>query len=195
MREQFNDYIEWLRKVFDKNPSKVNNELYGVLKRLEENPDSTAKSIFKEIDPFIIFIGINIFLILLIGLFNISTYYMYFFGLIFFIAGYLIGKFVPMFGIIFLFSHGGTGFGLMIASLIGESINNPLFQDNPINFIIYFVILLLITAVATLLLIINNLSKTAKELWQFKYLPLGLYTLVLFCCGIFPHIMQFIYRL
>ena len=55
--------------------------------------------------------------ILALGLFNIEKYPMYFFGFIFFVAGMLIGNFVPGFGIIFLISHGMTGFGLMVSAL------------------------------------------------------------------------------
>ena len=55
--------------------------------------------------------------ILALGLFNIENYPMYFFGFIFFVAGMLIGNFVPGFGIIFLISHGMTGFGLMVSAL------------------------------------------------------------------------------
>lgn len=55
--------------------------------------------------------------ILALGLFNIENYPMYFFGFIFFVAGMLIGNFVPVFGIIFLISHGMTGFGLMVSAL------------------------------------------------------------------------------
>ena len=42
---------------------------------------------------------------------------MYVFGFIFFVAGMLVGTFVPGFGVIFLFSHGLTGLSLMIESL------------------------------------------------------------------------------
>ena len=55
--------------------------------------------------------------IFLISITNISygseQFMMYFFGTVFFLAGLFIGLNVPVFGIIFLFSHGGSGFGII----------------------------------------------------------------------------------
>lgn len=58
---------------------------------------------------------------------------LYFFGAIFFLVGLFIGLNAPVFGIIFLFSHGGTGLGIMCASKIKSVLDSPLMTDNPTN--------------------------------------------------------------
>lgn len=58
---------------------------------------------------------------------------MYFFGTVFFLAGLFIGLNGPIFGIIFLFSHGGAGLGIMCFSKIKGILDSPLMTDGPSN--------------------------------------------------------------
>ena len=106
----------------------------------------------------------SIIIILLVGLLPLKTgdiecIPFYYFGFIFFIAGFFIGTSIPGFGIIFLFSHGLTGLGLMTVPLLLNITNNPYMTDNPKNIYIYLGVICALFAVAVIKTIIDSLNK------------------------------------
>lgn len=115
----------------------------------------------------------SIIIILLVGLLplklgDIECIPFYYFGFIFFIAGFFIGTSIPGFGIIFLFSHGMVGLGLMTGPTLLNIINNPYMTDNPKNIYIYLGVICVLFAVAVIKTIIDsiknlkNISNTSR---------------------------------
>ncbi len=136
-----------------------------------------------------------LFFIAAIGLFNIKSIGMYIFGLIFFLAGFNIGLFVPGAGIIFLFSHGMTGLGMMCAGLVGDAINSPLMQDNPQNLYIYLGVCILIGLFATLSTIKYNLGIITNGKKPSLFMIVWAYIIMFLLVALFPKVMPFIYSL
>lgn len=194
---QFDQYIELLRMAYSEKPKNTVIEMKKTLLRLSmlssSSNDSMKHTFHKSLGeislfPFIVFIGIILFS--LVGLFQLNNYGMYFFGEIFFFAGLGIGLYVPVFGLIFLASHGGSGYALMLSSLLSESFNSPIWTDHPINLYLYFGVMILIGIVAVLLSIVHNLSFSMKKDKKFFLIIAFLYLLVLFMAGILPMISQ-----
>ena len=105
----------------------------------------------------------SIIIILLVGLLPLKTgdiecIPFYYFGFVFFIAGFFIGTSIPGFGIIFLFSHGLTGLGLMTVPLLLNITNNPYMTDNPKNIYIYLGVICALFAVAVIKTIIDSIK-------------------------------------
>lgn len=93
----------------------------------------------------------------------------------FFAAGSLICLKEKGFGIIFMFSHGFTGLGIMMAGLIGGLISSPLMGDAPIYILIFLVIIALLILAAMVLIILYNLSDILKAKRNFIFIPLILF--------------------
>lgn len=194
--DQFDQYIELFRMAYSEKPKNTVIEMKKALQRLyifSSSSNDTMKHTFRkslgEISffPFIIFIGIVLFS--LIGFFQLNNYGMYFFGEVFFFAGLGVGLYIPAFGLIFLASHGGTGFAIMLGSLLSESLNSPIWSDHPVNLYLYFGLMILIGVIAVLLSIVHNLSRSMKKDKRFFLIIVALYLLVLFMSGIFPYIV------
>ena len=114
---RFNLYLAQITDAFLRDPVSTKE----VINRCMDNVDyeNQKNNNMINVDKYahillLIFVCIGI---LALGLFNLQGFPMYVFGFIFFIAGMLVGTFVPGFGVIFLFSHGLTGLSLMIESL------------------------------------------------------------------------------
>lgn len=89
---------------------------------------------------------------------------LYYFGCIFFIAGLYVGLSVPKFGLIFLFSHGGTGIGLMLVPYIMNILKSPYLSDLPNNNIFKLLFCsLLCFIIAFIMTVIYNLSDKFKN--------------------------------
>jgi len=117
--------------------------------------------------------------------------YMYYFGFVFFMAGYFIGISEKGFGLIFLFSHSVTGMGLMIASMLNV-FNNPLLTDLSTIEYCYLIIALSLFIIATTYVIIYNLSWKIKEIKYSKYIPLVIYIIGFLMVGLFNIIIKYI---
>ncbi len=129
-----------------------------------------------------------------LGIFS-SEYSLYFFGLIFFLAGFYAGSYGPKaFGLFFLFSHGGTGLSFMLYTLCSKYMNNPRFTDSP-NFMHYVVIVVLTIFIATACVFVSNLTnpfdsekikyETNKQKKMYRVLPLAIYFLATLLTVIF----------
>ena len=130
-----------------------------------------------------------------IGLFNVKNIGMYFGGMVFFAAGLLIAFTTPAVGIIFLFSHGMTGLGLMTGALIGDILTSPIMQDNPQNIYIYFGICIMIALAGTLITIRKNLQLYPKGKAPSNPFIISFYMIYFILIAILPRILPFIYNL
>ena len=129
------------------------------------------------------------FMILLLGLFRINTFPMYFFGWIFFVAGMLVGMYVPVFGIIFLFSHGMTGFFLMLNFL---DIKDYLVyvSDSPTAVIYLLIAVLIFLFVAGIIFAILHSFKKNREKKFFSCYPFVCFFLLILILIFVPNIIS-----
>ena len=131
-------------------------------------------------------------IISLIGLFNTNDYGLYICGGFFFIAGTVACRLAKGGGIIFLFSHGGVGMGIMMSCLLSSVFQSDIFSDSPTNIYMYFVIIGLLLLAGTIFAIINNLNDKYNSNKFFSIIPISIYLLALFLAGLLPHILNFV---
>ena len=194
-------YFRRIEKLYDKNPSYIVEGLENLIQKAEEDnyrDKPLLDKLFKDQDKELV---LSIFLMILMapfGLFtlnNLEALPLYFFGLIFFLAGLNIGFSQKGFGLIFLFSHGGVGMGLMLGSLLSKAMTSGLFTDGGRNLVIYLVINRIIIIIGFLATVIYNLSDYVKGKKYSKAYILIIFIIGLAMAGIFPYIMNFIYNL
>lgn len=111
-----------------------------------------------------LYIAILVFGLLMLFPSNISNIPLYIFGFVFFIGGFqiAIGEDNTGFGIIFLFSHGGAGIGIMIYSLLLERLNLAMLSDINGNLKVYIIITAFIILFSFICTVIYNLSYKYK---------------------------------
>ena len=111
-----------------------------------------------------------------------------FFGMVFFIAGIQIGfgKETRGFGLIFVFSHGGTGLGCIIASLLTERFDFDKLSDLSSNLKLYIIITIAILIIAILGMVVYNISDTLNKRKYNKVIILLLFAAVIFLVGMLP---------
>ena len=162
-------YFRRIEKLYDKNPSYIVEGLENLIQEAEEDnyrDKPLLDKLFKDQDKELV---LSVFLMILMvpfGLFtlnNLEALPLYFFGLIFFLAGLNVGFSQKGFGLIFLFSHGGVGMGLMLGSLLSKAMTSGLFTDGGRNLVIYLVINIIIIIIGFLATVIYNLSDYVKE--------------------------------
>ncbi len=188
MNDDFNKYISELQKIYAEDPKRATKEASQSLKRLE-----AKKGILKDIDLDILGICTISIIILLLAFIDMETLPLYMAGFAFFLSGHFVGMYVKGFGLIFLFSHSVTGICMMVGETLSKVLGNPLFSDNPRNLIIYLVIAIALLVIATIIVILHNLSDNLKKLNHIKLLPLTIYFIGFLMIKIFPFIIQYIY--
>ena len=143
--------------------SKAYDELDKVIQRMQDEIEPEEDyGVINNSNCKPIMIGL-IVIILLMGLLDLKTgsyelMPIYYFGFIFFIAGCYVGTTSP-FGIIFLFSHGGTGLGLMTVPVIASVLKNPIITENPNRVYMY----LGIAAAAVIFAVIKAIMCATRE--------------------------------
>lgn len=201
--EKFENYIAKLRRQYDENPKKVSKEVMKLVKRIER--DKTGdKILFGDVSKSMFFtclISILIGLTFVFHLINPITgtsgpgASLYIFGLVFFFAGVFIGLYVPYFGLIFLFSHGISGLVMMESTFLENIINSSQMSDNPIVMQALLGVNILILVVATVLVIIHNLSFSIRENKMFKLWPLSIYFIGIVMSGLLYTFSDYIFAL
>ena len=184
--EKFEQYISKIRVNYQKNPTETINVLDSVLNTLNEDEKNSESKQFKILDldsekTQIVLYIFSLVILAFMSLFHIGGenpegIEIYLFSMIFLIAGQTIGTFLPYFGIIFLFSHGGTGIGIMMSTFLGTIFNNPRMTDNPPKLlIIYIGISIFLIVIGFLITVLRNLSNYLKTKQFVVYLPILLY--------------------
>ena len=192
----FNLYLAKITDAYqnDKNKS------YHIIKKYVDILNIDNKKEVKEndidnvrfkLDPKfnILYIVIICFIIILLGLFSLESFPGYFFGSVFFFAGLFIGLFVPIFGLIFLFSHGLTGFCIMMGS-IGERFTGPLYSDASGSG--YFMLLGLAAILAIcgfIFTILHNIGILKKHEYG-VLIPFLFFLGCFLICALFPYLFK-----
>ena len=170
--DEFEMYKEKLDEMYEKDPEKATMEAYNSLVRLGAINGKTKK--LSDGNFWIVCIVSVCVVIFLLGLFNIKSIMLYLFG--------------------FVFSHGGTGLGIMIGSLVSGIIDNPLFTDGGTNLYVYLVICGLLLLGGFLFVAISSLLNDVN-MKKRLFIGLCIITGGLLLLGLFPHIMNYIYSL
>ena len=176
--KRFNSFIKEIKSEIDYNDNSNNN----ILDRL---------GISKNKDIF--FLVLIYTLILIFGLivfipYHINNLAVFFFGFIFFVAGMQIGlgKETKGFGLIFVFSHGGTGLGCIYTSLLMDRFNPDILTDLSSNMKIYLIATISLAIISFLAMTIYNLSDIISWRKMSKVVILLLFALSIFLVGMLP---------
>ena len=163
--KEFDSEIEKLRVIYNEKPTETINEINKAIINLknETNEDIPEKKYSRRA----VISGLFAVCIFLISITNINygseQFMMYFFGTVFFLAGLFIGLNVPVFGIIFLFSHGGTGLGIMCFTKINKILQSPIMTDNPTNLKNLLVLAVGLIVIGIISTIFYNVSKKIRD--------------------------------
>ena len=189
-----------LEDLRSKNPEVVDKRFDQFIKQLDYEIDNKVKD---KVD-FLGRLGINenrdilYMVIIYLAIIIYGTYLLVpnyvdnlgllFFGMVFFIAGIQIGfgKETRGFGLIFVFSHGGTGLGCVIASLLNERFDFNKISDLSANLRLYILITIGILIIAILGMVVYNLSDTLSIRKYNKVIILLLFAAVIFLVGMLP---------
>lgn len=198
IQNEFDMYIDKLKEIYNEDPTKATKEAHDSLLRMgyfkKDVKNSNGKKVLRYEDIDKLLIAISLIITALIGIFNSSIYSVYFFGLIFFIAGILISIYVRGFGLIFLFSHGMSGYAIMMGSLLSSLADNPILKDNPKNIYAYIFIIVTISIIGVIMSFIFNILGKEKIKRPLIILPLALYNIALFMAAILPKILPYVYN-
>ena len=190
--DEFVMYKEKLDEMYEKDPEGATMEAYNSLVRLGAIEGKTKK-ITEGNFWILLIICVSVF-ILLIGILNVKDIMLYIFGFIFFVAGMCISLIEEKGKIIFVFSHGGTGLGLMIGALVSSISKNPLFTDGGTSLYIYLGVCGLLLLGGFLFVAISCLFEEVDRKKRL-FISLCLIAVGLFLLGLFPYLMNYIYSI
>ena len=188
----FNLYLSKITDAYQNDKNKSYHIIKKYVDSLSFTPENnnTNKFSIKDNPKMIVFYVILIcFAIVLLGLSNLENFPMYFFGSVFFFAGLLIGLFTPFFGLIFLFSHGLTGFCLMINAL-NENLASPIYSDaSGYAYVILISLMVSFALLGFIFTIIHNI-KINKDNKYRLLLPFIFFFISLFIGALFPELFK-----
>ena len=175
----YNDNINILNDIHKIYPEKVEKELSKIVSKLELYDETNSIQKIVNNEKFDSFALIILFIIIaLLGLFNLFSNELgglYYGGLIFFIAGYLINLSAEHMTLIFLFSHGITGLCLMTVPIIYPIIDSPIMSDNPVGIYIWLGLIVFTFILATIFAILYDFVEYFRLKNHAKLIPLIIY--------------------
>ena len=181
--KEFDKFVKRLKYDIIKEDNKNKNYSTTKTDYLDKLGINEHKNIFYQI---VIYFAMIVFAMLMLVPNHLESIIMFISGMVFFIAGFNIGTSdAKVFGIIFLFSHGGAGFGLMISSLLADRMNMELLTDLNGNMKLYLSLTVAVLVVAVFGCILYNLSNTLNNSKN-KLILLLLFFVVLVLVGFFP---------
>lgn len=193
MKNSFEDKLNKLRELHDKNSMIIDHEVDYIISKYGTERKVDPKKLKKFM--FVTFV-ILCALLGLVNAFNsnidmdISLYY---FGILFFLAGLFVGLSFKSFGLIFLFTHGGTGLGLMLIPIIKNLELKMYLTDNPTFLLIYLRIIIIVIILAIILTVLYNLNDRLKDSIKIYSLIFILYllaiTMVVFLPKLLPYLL------
>ncbi len=183
----FNLYLAKIKDAYQKDSKTSKTIITKYMELLNNNKSEKVKmNVNMELFNTIMLCLIIVFL----GLFNLTGFGMYVFGCVFFFAGLFIGLYFKWFGLIFLFSHGMSGLGLMIGSL-SNKFTGPIYSDaaGSAYFILMglWILLVLFGLAFTILYNLEIIKKKRKEGPIYSLLLFGGAVLV---CIFFPELFK-----
>ena len=179
----FGYYILDLKDFYNIDKKAAIKESRDFIKRIKKERglnDEKTKNILIILFTLTLLIG------LIAGCFAEANLLLFLFGMIFFVAGYLIGfaKGAQVIGCIFIFSHGILGFWLMSNSIVENILDKQLYATS-VNLQYYMNACIVLLIIGTLMLMLCNIFKRIREHNIFKLIPLCIYNVVLILIVIF----------
>ena len=146
----------------------------------------------KEIIYMLVFVLIIVSIGMISCIENNNDPSFFIFGCIFFFSGFFIGMYVKYFGLIFLFSHGGSGFFIIMAALLGNfNSDNPLLTDvNPDKIKYYLYTIATLTIVGFISVILYNVSEKFKSKTFAIFIPTTALTIAILLAAILPNMID-----
>ena len=192
MKNSFEDKLNKLRELHDKNSMIIDHEVDYIISKYgtERKVDPKKLKIYLSV-AFVI-------LCILLGLVNINSnvgelgWITYYAALIFFLVGLGIGFNLKGFGLVFLFSHGGTGLGLMLIPIIKNLELKMYLTDNPTFLLIYLRIIIIAIILAIILTVLYNLNDRLKDNIKIYSLIFILYLLAITMVVILPKLLPYL---
>ena len=192
-KDNFSDNINELNKLYVESPEIVSEELNNLVIKLRRK-EQNKLNILQDMDLEILFTVLIQIAYLLVGLFNINSFLLYLGGFIFLAAGLMVGLHVKGFGLIFLFSHGATGVGVMCGSILYKALSSPILTDGAnLSVKTYLIINLIIIILGFILAVIYNLSDNVKRIKYAKLIPMIVVLIGLIMVNIFPYFFNYLY--
>lgn len=208
-KPSFDTYIEELYKINAEDKKRAERIAKRGLEELGYKSDTKSHSSTGSSKTFL---GIDtkqaclIFVCILIALCgclvqDATLILMYIFGLVFFFAGVFVSLTFPLFGLIFLATHGGTGLFIMISSLVSSNIENlfqitknPAFSDGgiPADLKQYLIATGCVFIVAIIYTILHNLSPRLKEDKKHMIIILFIFFIGILLVGLAPRIFPYL---
>ena len=188
MKNSFEDKLNKLRELHDKNSMIIDHEVDYIISKY----GTERKIDLKKLKTYILIIFI--ILCVLLGLVNaFNSISLYYFGIPFFLAGLFVGLNVKSSGLIFLFTHGGTGLGLMLIPIIINLELKVYLTDNPTFLLIYLIIIIIAIILAIILTVLYNLNDRLTDNIKIYSLIFILYllaiTMVVFLPKLLPYLL------
>lgn len=200
-------YIEELYKIKSDDPNRADSIAIRGLEELGMAPGSkTTKALGIDLEWAAVVILCVLIALCVFLTPNGEAASMYIFGLVFFLAGLFIGLHVPVFGLIFLCSHGGVGLSFMLSCLLKfdkegsffdfkRIFKNPAFSDGgmPSNLKLYLCAIVAIFATAIVYTILHNLSPRLKENKIHMIIILLLFLIGILLVGLLPKLFPILF--
>lgn len=188
----FDEKLNKLRELHDKNSMIIDHEVDYIISKYgtERKIDPKKLKTYMSVTFFI--------LCALLGLVNVFNsnididVSLYYFGILFFLAGLFIGLNVKSFGLIFLFSHGMTGLGLMLIPIIKNLELKVYLTDSPTFLLIYLGIIIIAVILAIILTVLYNLNDRLKDNIKIYSLIFILYLVAITMVVILPKILPYL---
>ena len=193
MSKNFDEKLNKIKELHDKHPMVIDYEIDYIISKYDRKG---------EIDPKKLKIYLSVafvILCILLGLVNINSnvgelgWITYYAALIFFLVGLGIGFNLKGFGLVFLFSHGGAGLGLMLIPIIKNLELKMYLTDNPTFLLIYLIIIIIAIILAIILTVLYNLNDRLTDNIKIYSLIFILYllaiTMVVFLPKLLPYLL------
>lgn len=192
MKNSFEDKLNKLRELHDKNSMIIEDEVDYIISKYGTERKIDPKKLKKFM--FVTFV----ILCALLGLVNVFNsnidmdIYIYYFGILFFLVGLFVGLSFKSFGLIFLFTHGGAGLGLMLIPIIKNLELKVYLTDNPTFLLIYLRIIIIAIILAIILTVLYNLNDRLKDNIKIYSLIFILYLLAITMVVILPKLLPYL---
>ena len=184
--DYYDQYIYELNKLYENDPQKAVDYLAASVVRV-----NTSKSLIERLGldakKLDIFFTIICALLSIPVAFICTEQYEFMFGIIFYLAGLMVGIFVPVFGLIFLCSHGGIGFYFMTQEVFEIIHTNPVMGDLSTPMRSYLYTIIFVYAAAILLTILHSCIPGMREKKYIKTIISVLYLTGLLLFKLIPY--------
>ena len=188
MRELYYDkYVEELNKLYETDPQGAVNYLADSLSRVRYEKSLKVRLGFDDEKLNIVITIILALLTLPVALICNGDPSVVVFGIIFYLAGIMIGLFVPYAGIIFLFSHGGTGFFFLIQDVTELLKSNPIMSDLSSSMTNHIYLAILINGLAVVLTILQSFIPSIRKIKYIKSIIMFLFLVGLLVVRMIPY--------